>query len=218
MHGIDTDEGVLIRDLGLSELSNVFNWVISGVLSKGERDFLKSISEGSDGVLLDTLNFISSLGDGDRASELSGTTSSDNVGVLDHVTDDTDGIMEASSGFVANGLRSTSDHDGNGLGLLTLLNEDDLVSHGSERDFRDLTGFTKLGGGDFLESGDDSGSGGNSEELNFDTTDPSDGGKVVLHEEMVSFIIETPLAEDDVGAGVLDGLDHLGEVVSLHVL
>merc|ERR1712166_266678 len=93
-----------------------------------------------------------------------------------------------------------------------------MMCGSSEGDFRDFTGFTELFLGDFLESGYDSSSGGDSQELNFNTTDPSHGGKVVLHEEMVSFIIETPLAEDDVGSGVLDGLDHLGEVVGLHVL
>lgn len=35
---------------------------------------------------------------------------------------------------------------------------------------------------------------------------------------MVGFIVETPLAEDNVGAGVLHSLDHVGEVCLLHLL
>ena len=217
MHGINTDKGVIVSNLLLAETSDILNWVISRVLGEAHRDFLKSISESADGILLNTLNLISLVSDSDRASELSSTTSTDNVGVLDHVTDDTDGIMEATSGFITDSLRSSSNHDSNGLRFFTFLYEDNLVSHGSEGDLRDSSSLTKLCRSNFLKTGNNSSSSSDSQELDFDTTDPSNGGEVVLHEEMVSFIIETPLAEDNVGTGVLDALDHVGEVVSLHL-
>ena len=51
--------------------------------------------------------------------------------------------------------------------------------------------------------------------LNFGTTNPSNSGQVILHEQMVGFIVETPLTDDHVGTGVLDTLDHLLELVLL---
>jgi hypothetical protein len=97
--------------LGLSNRGNILNWVVTGVLSKSQWNFFQSISEGSYSVLFDTLDFISGISNSDGASELSGTTSTDNVGVLNHVTYNANSVMKASAGFVANGLRSTTDHD-----------------------------------------------------------------------------------------------------------
>ena len=37
-----------------------------------------------------------------------------------------------------------------------------------------------------------------------------------MHEEMVSLVIETPLAEDDVGTRVLNFLNHISEIFLLH--
>ena len=39
-----------------------------------------------------------------------------------------------------------------------------------------------------------------------------------MHEQVVGLVVKAPLAEDDVGAGVLDSLDHVDEVVLLHLL
>lgn len=38
-----------------------------------------------------------------------------------------------------------------------------------------------------------------------------------MHEEMVGFIIETPLTKNEVGTGVLNPGDHIGEVVTFQI-
>lgn len=108
MVGINTDEGAVSLDLFLLDLTYVVNWVITGVLSQGHWNFFQGIGESSDGVLFNTRDLISLLLDFDGAGKLSGSTSSNDVVVLDHVSDDTDGIMETSSSFITNSLRSSS--------------------------------------------------------------------------------------------------------------
>jgi hypothetical protein len=38
--------------------------------------------------------------------------------------------------------------------------------------------------------------------LNFGASDPSHGGKLVLKQQMVRFVVKSPLADDEVGAAV----------------
>ena len=115
MVGIDTDEWVILADLLFSQRGDIFDRVVSGVFGEGERDFLEGFSEGADSVLLNTTDLIGLLGDGDRAGELGSTTTTNDVAVLDHVTDDADSVMEASLGLVTDGAGATTDHDCYGL-------------------------------------------------------------------------------------------------------
>lgn len=149
----------------------------------------------------------------DGAGELGGSASYNNSVVLNHVSDDAESIMDGSVGLVDHHTGRTSHQNGDGSGSLELLDDQHLVVVGTELDFSDLSGLSELLGGDFLESGDDSGSGGDGDELDIDSTKPSDGGEVVLEEEMVGLVVEAPLTHGDVGARVLDLLDHVSEVV-----
>jgi hypothetical protein len=121
-HGINSYEWALLVDLHLFDVLNVFNGVETGVLGQGHWDLLKSVSESSHGVLFNSFDFISGLVNLDGTGELGGTTSSDNIIVFDHVSNDTDGIEEASLGFITDSLGSTSDHAGNGLRFNTVFN------------------------------------------------------------------------------------------------
>lgn len=217
-HGIDTDEGVLLLNLHLLDLAYIFDRVETRVLSQRHGDLLESVSEGSHGVLLDTVDLVSSLGDLDGASELSGTTTANDVLVLDHVTDDAESIEEAALGLITNGAGTTTDENGDSLRVLALLDQKHLLVRGTEGVFLDDTGLTELIGRDLLETGDDASTSCNSEQLNLDTTNPTDSREVVVHEQMVSLVIETPLAKHDVGTGVLDLGDHISEVLLLHLI
>lgn len=68
-----------------------------------------------------------------------------------------------------------------------------------------------------LKAGDNAGTGGDGEELDLNTSDPTDSGEFVMVEQVVGLIIETPLAENNIGTGVLHALNHIGEVVGLHL-
>ena len=109
--GIDANEWVLKSDLFFAKLAHILNRVISRVLGKSEGDFFKGLSEGANGVLLNTSDLVSLLGDGNGAGELGGTATSNDVAVLDHVTDDADGVMKAALGLVTDGSGATADHN-----------------------------------------------------------------------------------------------------------
>ncbi len=215
---VHTNEGVALGDLFLLDLGYVLDGVVAGVLGESERDLLEGVGEGADGVLLNAFDLVGFLLNSNGAGKLSGTTATDDVGVLDHVSHDADGIMEAALGLVANCHGSTANQDGDGLGIGAIFDKDDLIVGGAEGDLLYLTSLTKLLGGNFLEAGDDTSTGSESEELDLNTTDPADGGKFVMHEEVIGLVVETPLAEDDVGARVLAALDHIGKVVLLHLV
>lgn len=209
---------VVLGNLLLSQHANVLDWVEAGVFSESHWDFFKSIGECSYSVLLHALNLVSLLGHSNGAGHLGGATAAHDVVILDHVPHDTDGVVETSLGLVTNGLASSAHHDGNSLGEGAILDQDDFVTGGSEGDLLDGSSVSKFFWRDLLESWDDLGLGGDGEELNLHTSNPTDGWKLVLHQEMVGLIIESPLAEDDVGAGFFDARNHVDEVVLLHLL
>ena len=217
-HAINTQEWVLLLNLHFLDFTDISDWVESGVLGESHWDLLESIGESSNGVLLNSVNLVGLLGNLDGTSQLGSTTSSDNIIILDHVSDNTDGIEEASLGLVANGSRSTSDKDGNGLGVVALLDKKDLIVGCTEREFLDASSLSELLWSNLLESWNNSGSSGDGKELNLDSTNPSDSWELIMHEEMVSLIIETPLAKYDVGTGILALLHHVDEVLLLHII
>jgi len=103
-HGVNSYEWALLVDLHLFDVLNVVNGVETGVLGQGHWDLLKSVSESSHGVLFNSFDFVGGLVNLDGTGELGGTTSSDNIIVFDHVSDDTDGIEEASLSFITDSL------------------------------------------------------------------------------------------------------------------
>lgn len=218
MVSIDADERVLSADLLLAQLANIIDWVVTGVLGKSERDFFESVGKSAHCVLLDTTDLVSLLRNSDGAGELSGTTATDNVGILDHVTDDTDGVVKATLGFITDRLGATTDHYRHGLRVLTVFDENNFVTRRAVANLFDATGSAEFLGSDLLEAGNDARARRDGEKLDLDTTDPTDGWDVVLHEEMVSLVIEAPLAKNDIGARVLNSTNHVCEVSGLHLL
>lgn len=213
LHAVDSVVGVFFSDLLGLALGEGLDWVETGVVSEGSGDVLESVSEGADGVLFNIGNFVSGLSDGEGAGDFGSTTSPDDFVGLDEVADDAHGIVDTSDGLVDDHLGASSDEDGDGLGLFALFDDEHSFVAGSELNFSDGSGLSEFIGGDFFESGDDSGSGGDGDEFNVGSGDPSDGGEFVLEEEMVGLIIEAPLAHDDIGSGLLASSDLVLEVL-----
>jgi hypothetical protein len=72
--------------------------------------------------------------------------------------------------------------------------------------------FSQLFRGDFLEARNNAGTSCHGNELDINTTNPSDGWQFVLQQEMVGFIFEPPLAKSDVAAIFLKVADHVSEI------
>jgi hypothetical protein len=92
--------------------------------------------------LLNTLDLVSLLGYLNSAGQLSGSSTTNHIIVLDHVSDNTQSIMETSLSLIADGLAATSDQNGDCLAAGTVLNQDDFVLRGTESDFLNASSFT----------------------------------------------------------------------------
>ena len=77
------------------------------------------------------------------------------------------------------------------------------VKHTKIELFDDTAG-AELFFGEFGESGHDPSAGGDGDEFDFRSADPPDRRKMILEEKMIRLVVETPLADDEVGAGVLN--------------
>merc|ERR1719272_131223 len=142
MHAVNTEVRVVLSDLLLADLGDVFDWAVPRVFCKGERDLFEGVAEGTHGVLFNSLDFVSRCGNCNRAGELSGTTTSNNVTVLDHIAHNADSVMEATAGLVTDGLGTTTDEHSDCARLGALFNQNDLVTASSEVDLLDVTGMS----------------------------------------------------------------------------
>jgi hypothetical protein len=115
-------------------------------------------------------------------------------------------------------LVATADEDGHGPGVGAVLNDQHLFPCGAEGHLADNAGAAQLLRLEVFEPGHYPAVGGNSNKLDLRTAHPPYGGELVLKEEMVGLVVETPLTYGKVGSGVLYLLDHLDESIPLVVL
>jgi hypothetical protein len=90
--GVNTNEWVGVFDLHFLNFLNVIDWVQTGVFGQAHWNGFKGISETSNCILFNTVDLIGLGGDSDRASELSGTSSTNDIIVFDHISNDANGI------------------------------------------------------------------------------------------------------------------------------
>ncbi|KAI6768986.1 hypothetical protein HG531_010090 [Fusarium graminearum] len=204
------------------------------VLGQGHGNGVESLRKGTHGVLFKARGLDSRILDGQRAGNLGSTTTVDNAVITDQVSHHAKSIMQRSLGLVDNlgtlayfsskavntthHLVATSDKDCNSPGVGALLNDKHLLPCCTEGHLSDNTSRTQLRRGKVLESGNYSAVGSNSNQLNLRPTDPSNSWQLVLEEEMVGLVVETPLADGQVSTCILDLLNHLDKLLLFVVL
>ena len=112
-------------------------------------------------------------------------------------------------------LVAAPDKDSDGAGVGALLDDEHLLSCCAKGHLPDDAGFAELLGLKILEPGNNAAVGRNRNQLDLRAADPPYGGEVVLEKEMVGLVVETPLADGQVRAGILYLLDHLDELLAL---
>jgi hypothetical protein len=83
---------------------------------------------------------------------------------------------------------------------VTVLNQNDSIVGGTEAHFFDQTSLTQFTFRDLFETRYDACTGCNSEQLDFNTADPSYSWKSILVEQVICLIVKAPLAENNIGA------------------
>lgn len=115
-------------------------------------------------------------------------------------------------------LVATTDKDRNSPCVGALLDDQHLLACRTECHLPNHAGSSQLLGLEVLESWDDAAVGCNSNQLDLGTSNPPNGGKLVLKQQVVGLIVETPLADNKVRTSILELLDHLDELFPLVVL
>lgn len=243
VQAVNAQPAVVLGDLASLDLGQSLDWWQTRVLGKSQWHSLERLGESAHGVLVNTGNLIGGLGDSQRAGNLGSTTTVDNTVITDQVADDADGIVERALSLVNDHLVASTNKHGNGAGVCALFNDQHAVLSGSKAQLTNDTSVSELGGREILETGDNASVCGNGNQLiaknqllvchpfkggvlflerkyrspylNLGTSNPANTRKLVLHQQMVGLVIESPLADNKVGASVLDLLDHLLELLLL---
>lgn len=152
------------------------------------------------------------LADGHGASDLGTSSTVDDPVILYQVPHHAHGVVQGPLRLVDDHLVSSPHDAGDGGGVLAVLNDDHLLLGGPKGDLADLSTGSELVGTEFTKPRDDAGSCGKGDKLELDASDPADGGELVLEEEVVGLIVESPLADDEVGCdGVVASKASQGE-------
>lgn len=117
-----------------------------------------------------------------------------------------------------NHLVTSADKHGDRSAVGTLFNDQHLLSRGSESHLANTSSRTQLVGAEVLETRHNTAVCGDGNQFDLGTTDPSNGGQLVLEQQVVGLVVETPLANNEVSTGALKLLNHLSELLPLVIL
>mmetsp|Transcript_13232 Transcript_13232/g.18954 ORF Transcript_13232/g.18954 Transcript_13232/m.18954 type:complete len:246 (-) Transcript_13232:531-1268(-) len=120
--------------------------------------------------------------------------------------------MKRSFGFVDYHLVASSDQYCYGFAVWAVLDEQHAIGFGPKLNLTYLASRSELRFGQFREARDNSGSSGNGHQLDFYPVDPPDCRQVVGQKEVVSLVVEAPLAQDQGGSRIFAQLHLLDEV------
>lgn len=204
VEAVNAQSGVALLDLARLDRSQTLNRRKARVVSQSCRDGLQRVGKGSEGVLIDSGHVVGLLGNGNGTCNFGSSSSVNNSVVSHQVSNHTDGVVQSSLGLIYNHLVRASHKDSHGSGVGTLLDNQHSVSGGSELELSHSSSVAELSGRQILESGHDSGAGGNGQQLNLRSSNPSNGSNTVLKQQMVSLVVKSPLADDQIGTSSLD--------------
>jgi len=132
---------------------------------------------------------------------------------------------------IAHHFITSSDKYCDRAGIGTFLDDKHLVPGRPKRNFSDEACLSQFCRGQVFETGNNSTMGGYCDELvtgeemianpveirylNFRSTDPTYGRQIILHQQMVRLVIEAPLTDDQICAGIFHPLDHVRKFLFL---
>mmetsp|Transcript_12843 Transcript_12843/g.27283 ORF Transcript_12843/g.27283 Transcript_12843/m.27283 type:complete len:410 (+) Transcript_12843:254-1483(+) len=185
----------------------------SRILRERQGNIIESIGKGADGILIDTGHGVGMLGHGDGTGDFGGASAVHDAIVFDEIAHHAHGIVEGTFGFVHDHFVPTADEDGDGIGIGTVFNDEHAFFGIPEGYLAHQSGFAQLFRTQFREARDDPPSRGNGNVFDLHTAHPSYRGQIVLQQEVVGLVIESPLTNDQIGTTILYLLHHLFEII-----
>ena len=102
LHAVDTQSRVLLGDLPGLDAGKGGDWGETGVLGQGHWDLVKSLGESAHGILLKAWGLDGGILNGERAGNLSSSTSVDNAVITNQVADDAKSIVQGTLSLIDN--------------------------------------------------------------------------------------------------------------------
>lgn len=153
---IYSDEWICILNLLFADWADVLYRIKAWVLCKSQRNFFQSISKSAHCILFNTLDLVGGRSYCDWTRQFSGTTTSNNIIVTNHIANNTDCVVKTTSSFVTDHSWATANQNCDCFGVFAILDENDSIVWSTETYFLNRTSFTKFVWCNFLKTRDDS--------------------------------------------------------------
>mmetsp|Transcript_30546 Transcript_30546/g.63787 ORF Transcript_30546/g.63787 Transcript_30546/m.63787 type:complete len:414 (-) Transcript_30546:55-1296(-) len=213
---IYTQSHVRIVFLHLSRFGggHFFNGRIPRIFCQCQRNIIQGIGKGTNGVLVDTSDGIGIFVHGQGARNFSRSSSVHNPVVTNEIAYDAHGIVQRSFGFFDNHAISPAYQNCHGRGICGMFQDNHAFAlGGSQGQFVHAPGLSQFIGRQIFKACHDASTGGHGNVFNFDSAHPSHGGEIILQKQVIGFVIKAPLANDQIGATILDPFDHVTEIL-----
>ena len=124
-----------------SKFSEEFSGILSSIDSKGFRDDIEGFSEFRNGELFSAAEGSGVMLEVDASGDLHAASSDDEGVRFEDSLDGTKGVMDGAFDFIEHEFIGSSEEEGLGLGVLSLLEEDEVIV--SDSFFADFFGFSE---------------------------------------------------------------------------
>ena len=153
---IYSDEWISIFNLLFADWADVFDWIETWVLCESQRNFFQSISKSAHCILFNTLDLVGGCSYCNWTRQFSGTTTTNNIIVTNHIANNTDCVVKATSCFITNYSGTAANQNGDCFWVFAILNENDSIVWSTETYFLNWTSLTEFVWRDFLKAGNNS--------------------------------------------------------------
>jgi len=170
----------------------------TAVLNEGLGDDLHGGGNAAEGPLLDTANILGLFQNSASDGHLGGTTSGEDTGVEDDVTDGGHSVVEVTVDLHEDILGGTTKKDGTGLGVLALLEVGEVLIS-DLADLKETTSGSDIRVLDLRRLVGDGGTGGTSDTIVIGLADTADTRNAGLDEKVLCQVGHSLLGEDDIG-------------------
>jgi len=137
LQAVDAQARVVLFDLLTLDITQRDDGIEAGIFSQRHGNVIEGVGERAHGVLLQSGDLVSLLGDVQRACHLSGTTSIDNPVISNEIPDDADSIVERSFGLFDDHFVAATNEDCHRLRVFALFQDQHLVTGRTEAEFLD---------------------------------------------------------------------------------
>ena len=153
---IHSDEWIMFLDLLFADWADVLDWIVSWILCQSQGDFFQSISKSAHCILFNAFDLVGGRSYCDWTRQFSGTTTAHNIIVTNHITHNTDCVVETTSCLITNNSGAATNQNCDCLWVFAILDENYSIVWSTETYFFNWTGFAKFVCSYFLKAGNDS--------------------------------------------------------------